>query len=84
MENTIKHLYLLTHIFLLLYIILNKIIFIYFKRIVMTKTVHSKTVIGLDGKAETIVTEDTTVEHDDSLPTELQDSVKHVINDFVA
>ena len=52
-------------------------------RIVMKKTVHTKTVIGVDGQQETIVIEDASVEHDDSLPLELQDSVKQVINEFV-
>ena len=49
----------------------------------MKKTVHTKTVIGVDGQQETIVIEDASVEHDDSLPLELQDSVKQVINEFV-
>lgn len=51
-------------------------------RVLLSKRVHRKTVIR-DGQEETIVTEDTLVEHDFDGPEELRESVNEVIQKFM-
>ena len=48
----------------------------------MKKQIHKKTVIR-DGKEETVVTEDVSIEQDDDGPEELRDSMQQLIDQFV-
>lgn len=51
-------------------------------RVLLSKRVHRKTVIR-EGQEETIVTEDTRIEHDFDGPEELRESVNEVIQKFI-
>lgn len=54
-----------------------------FCRVLLRKQIHKKTVIR-DGHEETIVTENTQVEQDCDDPEQLHDTVKDVIDRFMA
>lgn len=54
-----------------------------FRRLVMKKQVHKKTIIR-DGKEEVLVTEDTHIEQDSEGPEELRESMQQVIDQFMS
>lgn len=50
----------------------------------MKKEVHTRTVLGQDGQEHTFVTEESTVQQDDTEPPEqLRDSMQQIIDEFM-